>query len=259
MSSITERLLQAGIENAAQEAKWLVQYGGEPHIDEIVRRRIDGEPLQYLLGEWEFYGHPFKVGPGVLIPRPETELLVDLGAQYKNADFFDLCAGCGCVGIALAKETKGNVIAVEKSPDAVKYLQRNVALNDVRKQVKIFNEDIFSPHLITLVSRVLSMITTKSVVLINPPYLSTDEILNLQKEVRKEPTAALYGGGDDGLDFYRRFFAEWRQNLNMVDVLACEVGDGRADAVCKLMEEIGLTPRVARDYNKVDRVVYTTK
>lgn len=256
--TITDALKQAGIENAAQEAAWIAKYhNGQLSIDEIVRRRCNGEPLQYLLGEWEFCGYPFKVGKGVLIPRPETELLVDLAKPF-NCDVFDLCAGSGCVGIALTKQTKRNVMAVEKSPEAVAYLQQNITLNGVERCVQIFQNDIFDPDLLMVVNQVLSLITCPAAILINPPYLSKDEILSLQKEVRHEPMTALFGGGD-GLDFFRTFFDVWADTLNRVKLFACEVGIGQADQVSRMMQDIGLSPQIKQDYNKIDRIVYSIK
>jgi release factor glutamine methyltransferase len=212
--------------------------------------------LQYLLGEWEFYGCPFKVGKGVLIPRPETELLVDLALEYK-VEVFDLCAGSGCVGIAYAGQSDCTVMAIEKSPEAFRYLQANIALNKVEKQVNAFCKDILDPEVIELVNNVLTIINQNAAILINPPYLSRNDIRELQKEVRKEPMMALFGGGEDGLDFFREFFAVWGDTLSRVRLVACEVGDGQAEAVCELMREVGLSPQVKRDYNGTDRVVYS--
>jgi release factor glutamine methyltransferase len=263
---IQEALRNGGIENAAQEAKWIAEYavgrynGSEraaPQLDEIVCRRINGEPLQYLLGEWEFYGYPFKVGKGVLIPRPETELLVDVArdALFGSALFglgapstlvLDLCAGTGCVGISLAKKTGCNVIAVEKSPSAIKYLKKNIKLNKVENQVKIIKGNVLEIKL---------LLYKADCILINPPYLSGKEMLSLQKEVTYEPKMALYGG-KDGLDFYRKFFASWREAIAQTRLFACEVGDGQAEEVCRLMEGIGVIPAVKEDFNGIDRIVF---
>ncbi|MCL1789133.1 MAG: peptide chain release factor N(5)-glutamine methyltransferase [Oscillospiraceae bacterium] len=225
-----------------------MKYSDEANQTEIVRRRISGEPLQYLLGEWEFYGYPFKVGKGVLIPRPETELIVGLVKHYKPQTVLDLCAGTGCIGIALAKEIGCKVIAVEKSPEAIEYLKVNIKLNQVEQQVEIIKGDVLE----------ITLTQPFDCVLINPPYLSKKEMQNLQQEVTHEPETALYGG-EDGLDFYRAFFGSWKNRLKKIRLFACEVGDSQAEKVCRLMEKTGLVPVVKKDFNGIDRVVYSIK
>jgi release factor glutamine methyltransferase len=210
--------------------------------------------LQYLLGEWEFYGYPFKVGKGVLIPRPETELLVQLtidnGQLSIDSTVLDLCAGTGCVGISLARETGCNVIAVENSPEAVMYLKQNINLNNIENLVKIAHADIFDYQ--------LSTVNCQLSIVINPPYLSACEMSSLQTEVMHEPAEALFGGSD-GLMFYRRFFNVWGERLRQAHLFACEIGDGQSVAVGKMMDKIGLDPQVMRDYNGIDRVLYSVK
>jgi release factor glutamine methyltransferase len=247
-------LQQAGIENAAQETRWILEYTQPHEWLETARRRAGGEPLQYLLGEWEFYGYPFKVGKGVLIPRPETELLVDLAKKYaRGSVILDACAGSGCVGIALAREINADVVAVDKSPEANAYLAQNVRLNNVEHLVKIVPADV----LVQQMPQPLKYRECRLSVLINAPYLSKDDIHNLQAEVKKEPMLALFGGGNDGLDFYRQFFRVWESILSQTQFFACEIGEGQAAAVCALMEQIGLTPQIAQDYNGIDRVIYS--
>ncbi|MCL2108308.1 MAG: peptide chain release factor N(5)-glutamine methyltransferase [Oscillospiraceae bacterium] len=238
-----------------QEEKWLREYAERSGADleSLQKRRESGEPLQYILGEWEFYGYPFKVGKGVLIPRPETELLVDFAkcrmqnAECRNSVILDLCAGSGCVGIALAKEIGCRVIAIEKSPEAVKYLKKNVELNQVGEQFMVLQKDIFGE---------MPGWTPFDCVLINPPYLSKTDMENLQTEVTHEPKTALYGG-KDGLDFYRKFFNNWTRVLKQATLFACEVGDGQASAVSEMMTAIGLAPQIQKDYAGIERVVYS--
>jgi len=236
------------VENYEQELRWLKKYY-KGDIDKALRRREAGEPLQYILGEWEFYGYPIKVGKGVLIPRPETELLVDLAKEHykRRLTVCDLCAGTGCVGIALARELHCDVIAVEKYDEAIRYLKQNIELNNVADKVEIMQADVLNTDL-----------PESDCVLINAPYLSESDMNSLQKEVTHEPRTALYGGGD-GLDFYREFFREWRFELKRAMLIACEVGDGQAEAVCELMRKIGLDPKIKQDYNKIDRIVYAIK
>jgi release factor glutamine methyltransferase len=196
-----------------------------------------------------------KVGEGVLIPRPETELLVqltinNLQCTINEALILDLCAGTGCVGIALAKEIGCNVIAVEKSSEAIEYLKQNVKLNNVESQVEIVKADILEEQ--------LSIVNCQFFIVINPPYLSKSEMQSLQKEVTHEPESALFGG-EDGLEFYRRFFERWSEMLNQACLFACEVGDGQARAVSEMLEKIGLSPQIKKDYNGIDRIVYSVK
>ncbi|MDR0198059.1 MAG: peptide chain release factor N(5)-glutamine methyltransferase [Oscillospiraceae bacterium] len=250
---IREILLGAGIENASQEAEWIIKYQ-KRGVAEAVERRLSGEPLQYILGEWEFYGCNFKVGEGVFIPRPETELLVDLaaewGREHASASALDLCAGSGCVAIAFAKATGcERVVAVEKSPEAVEYLKQNIRLNKVESRVSAVKEDVLKPR---------GDFRGFDCVLINAPYLSASEMLTLQKEVTFEPREALYGG-EDGLDFYREFFGLWGERLRNAEFFACEVGDGQAARVCRLMRGAGLSPRLKKDRGGTDRIVYSIK
>jgi release factor glutamine methyltransferase len=256
-------LQQAGIENAAQEANWLIKYGtynSGSNLQKLARRRINGEPLQYLLGEWEFYGYPFKVGSGVLIPRPETELLVDLAKEHCNRDslVYDLCAGSGCVGIVLAKEVKCSVIAVEKSPEAIKYLKQNIELNQAEKRVQVVQCNVLNIQRVNEAVRSHGHSSPlKPIILINPPYLSENEMQSLQKEVTHEPESALFGGGKDGLNFYRNFFTEWKHSIHYSrDLIACEVGDGQAEAVCEMFERVGRSPQIRKDLSGIDRIVY---
>ena len=155
-----------GTENAGFEANQLLELSGIPRMKVItdpsgqvseevadnarayLERRLSGEPLQYILGEWEFYGLPFKVGKGVLIPRQDTELLVDITKEFLNnfpggESVLDLCAGSGCIGISLAKYCDAEAVLVEKSPEAFEYLRRNIALNGVEEKCRAVLGDCF--------------------------------------------------------------------------------------------------------------------
>jgi len=248
--TIAQTLQLGGIENAEIEAGWILKYAEQNDIPDIVRRRVNGEPLQYLLGEWEFYGLPMKVGEGVLIPRPETELLaqltIDSGQLTVDSTVLDLCAGSGCVGITLAKKIGCKVTAVEMSKDAIKYLHQNIKLNGVEDLVEVVESDIFDKQI------------DADCILINPPYLSTAEMNNLQTELTYEPPEALFGGSD-GLMFYRKFFNTWGERIKQSCLFACEIGETQSIAVQRMMENIGLNPLVKQDYNKKDRIIYSIK
>ena len=246
-------LKTAGIENYRNEAKWLCEFAEKTggNIDALVSRRTGGEPLQYILGEWEFYGYPFKVGPGVLIPRQETELLVDLAKEHKPVAVYDLCAGSGCVGISAARETGCKIIAMEISAEAIAYLKQNISLNNVSDKVSVVKGDVLKP---------ICKFGKSDMILVNPPYLTKAEMGALQKEVAFEPEKALYGG-EDGLDFYRKIFNVWGDSLKKGGVFAAETGAEQAETVSGIMRDTGLfeEPLVKKDYSGAERVVCAVK
>lgn len=198
-------------------------------ITDLTERRSQGYPLQYLLGQWEFFGYPFNVGEGVLIPRPETELLVEniieicRREKLTSPRIADLCSGSGCIAVTLKKELpSAEVWAYEISPQALSYLKGNASLNDadiniIERDVMLGgNEDIPEDGFDIIVS--------------NPPYLTSEEMSQLQTEVRHEPELALYGG-EDGLDAYRAITDIWKHHLRKNGWLCYEYGDGQHDYV----------------------------
>ena len=217
----------------------------------LARRRLAGEPLQYLLGEWEFYGLPFAVGPGVLIPRQDTETLVECALQAAEGMFapsiLDLCAGSGCIGIALAHcLPHARITAVEQSADALRYLQENAALN--RTPLHIVKGDVLDPALAESIRGV-------DVIVSNPPYLSAADLAALQKEVQAEPRAAL-DGGEDGLLFYRQMPALWLESLKPGGRLLFEIGMGQEEAVSGFLARAGYTNlEIFPDLAGISRVV----
>lgn len=213
--------------------------------------RICGKPLQYILGKWEFYGLPFKVGEGVLIPRPETELIVDLAAKHCGccSRVLDLCSGSGCIPISISKVTGAKATAVELSPEAYTYLLYNISLNEVKSLVTPVNADVLRKN---VVEGFYDMITS------NPPYLTKQDMAELQAEVRREPEMALYGG-EDGLDFYRKLFKLYAPHLKEKGVFAVEIGVGQEEQVSAFMKDAGLDTAVITDLNGIKRVVYGIK
>ena len=195
--------------------------------EQMLLRRTNGEPLQYVLGEWEFYGLPFKVGEGVLIPRPETEMLVDLALERIGAleapVVYDLCSGSGCVGISVAvKCPKAKVYLLEKHEKAFSYLKDNIALNHCGSVLPVLG-DYFDPES-------LSFAEKADVILCNPPYIRRGDLAGLQREVKAEPVSAL-DGGEDGLDFYRAFPGLWAEKLKEGGACALETGEDQGEAV----------------------------
>lgn len=263
---IKSEFVNGGVENAAFEAEQLLRASGidklslitEPgrliaenisaEINARVSRRISGEPLQYILGEWEFYGLPFYVGSGVLIPRQDTETIVDVALEFlanaSSMKTLDLCAGSGCIGISLAKLANADVTSVEKSHEAFAYLTKNAALNGV-----------------TITAVLGDALDEKNapgefdVIVCNPPYLTAEDMRSLQREVTFEPEAALFGG-EDGLDFYRRLIPLYSKKLNSGGLLAVEIGMGQETAVSGLFRTSGITPQMKQDANGIIRVVY---
>lgn len=231
------------------------QEKAEKAVD-AAKRRAKGEPLQYILGEWDFYGLTFKVGKGVLIPRPETEILVSKALEIlpENALVIDLCSGSGCIPVSIWKRSGADCYGVEISEPALNYFNENIKLHNAEDKVRALKGDVLNPthELLTLLPKKCHLITA------NPPYLTSEEMSNLQKEVRHEPETALFGG-KDGLDYYRRIFGIWKDKLTDNGVFLTEVGDDQAESVKKLMEKEGFCCETHSDYNKIPRVVMGRK
>ncbi len=267
------KLSQADIENAGFEARQILEFVGlsrmtvmteptsevseerETLVSEILRKRTSGYPLQYLLGEWEFYGLPFKVGEGVLIPRQDTETLVETAMDYlktipeNERTVLDLCSGSGCIGITLAKLAKAKGVLVEKSGAAFSYLRENVRLNGVEEQCRVVKADVLDES---------NDFGEFSVIVSNPPYLTEKEMKSLQAEVRHEPEMAL-SGGNDGLFFYRNIIPKYLKSLKSHGMFAVEVGDGQADDVMEIFLHNGFNPKAVMDCVDIRRVVYAYK
>lgn len=223
-------------------------------IDAAVRR-AKGEPLQYIFGEWEFYGFPFQVGEGVLIPRPETEILVETALSEIGlySEVIDLCSGSGCIPIAINKKTNARCFGIELSDSALEYFSNNIKLNKTENSVKALKGDVLAPS-----EELWEQLPEKcDIITANPPYLTAEEMENLQTEVRHEPDIALFGGAD-GLDFYRSIFGIWKGRLKNGGVFAVEVGNGQAEAVMEIMRGEGFVCRTVKDYGGMERVVTGT-
>lgn len=221
-------------------------------LRDLVRRRRGHEPVAYLRGVREFYGLPFRVDRRVLIPRPDTEALVDVALARSShlclsMRLLDLCTGSGCVAITMARQRPtATVVATDLSPDALAVAREN-ALRLGAYNVAFVQSDLFAS--IPPESRF-------DVITANPPYIATSEIDGLMPDVRDfEPRQAL-DGGPDGLDFIRRIVGGAPAFLDRGGVLTVEVGAGEAPAVRALFEAQGYTDvRVDRDYGRIERVV----
>ncbi len=219
-----------------------------------LNRLKNGEPMQYVLGFWEFAGRRFEVGRGVLIPREDTLAVVELAKELlegkKDAVFADLGSGSGCIAVTLALETGAHGIAVEKSKRAYKYLEKNI--KQANGRLTAVNEDMFKVDLI-------KKLPPLDLVVSNPPYITGDEMLTLSKEVLNEPHSALFGG-DDGLEFYRKISKKYYDKIKKGGALAFEVGYKQADAVIKIMLDAGFEcPVEKKDFSGHRRAVAATK
>ena len=204
----------------------------EKTIRQLTERRSSGYPLQYLLGEWEFYGYPFRLSEDVLIPRPDTETLIENVLEIcrrqgmRSPRIADLCSGSGCIAITLKKELPlAEVSAVELSDGALDIIKENASLNDA--DIRIIKGDV-------LKKETADMFRDMDIIVSNPPYVTAKEMAELQQEVRYEPEMALYGG-EDGLDFYRTMTALWKNSLADGGWLVYEYGDGQQNEVEKIL------------------------
>ncbi len=219
-------------------------------VESVVNRRKNGEPLQYILGKWDFYDMTFNVGEGVLIPRPETELLVDFALE-KIRDIecpiiYDLCAGSGCIGLTIAHHRKdAKVYLLEKENGALKYLKSNKEKYNLDNAV-IIQGDLFEFD--------FSKIPNADVILSNPPYIPASEISGLQKEVHFEPISAL-DGGIDGLDFYHCIAKKWVSKVKTNGYIALECGEEQSQDIINLFNGKYSEKQVIYDFNNIDRIV----
>lgn len=239
-------LITKGEETVASEEKLAV-------LAELTEKRLNHEPLQYLLGKWSFMGIDLLVGEGVLVPRDDTEVVTSLCIDYlsckESPNVIDLCAGSGAISLALEKYANCKVTAVELSDKAFSYLTQNIKLNN--SAVNALNGDIFECHK-DIADNSLDLIVS------NPPYIKTADIASLQKEVQHEPAMAL-DGGESGLDFYRKIVPLWKSKLKAGGALAFELGEGQYDEVSRILADNGfggITESI--DFGGVQRAIIGT-
>ena len=269
-------LKNAGVEAYALEARLLVAYAvgktkeefvrdlrlytsdeNEQKIRALLQRRIAGEPLAYLIGEWEFYGLPLDISPAVLIPRPDTEVLatklIDAARGAGSCRILDLCAGSGCIGLAAAANLpNARVLLGEYDEEALKICRQNIRRNRLTARVASLKIDAREKPARTL--------GEFQFLVSNPPYIPSADIDTLDASVREhEPRLALDGGAD-GLDFYRVICEKWRDALCENGMLFFEVGIGQADQVLRIMRSHGFGDiQIVKDLNNIPRVVYGTR
>jgi len=230
-------------------------------LRELVKRCAKHEPVAYLVGRCEFYSLPIRVNKSCLIPRPETELLVEraidfLRARQTPAAVLDLCTGSGCVAIAIAKNVADcRITATDLSDDALKVADSNIKAHGLTERVRLECGDLFEPLVPGLDETGFDLIVS------NPPYVSAAEFETLDRNVRDyEPRRALYGGVD-GLDVYRRIAENVDTFLKPDGALILEIGYAQGPAVRQLLGQTGVfkTIKVEKDHSNNDRIVTAHK
>lgn len=270
------RLRKAGIDAAQLEARELLCYASdksreqlyrdmslyvsaelERRVEELVQRRLAGEPVAYIVGEWEFYGLPLDISSDVLIPRSDTEVLAERAilrarAAGEGGRVLDLCAGSGCIGLALASQApQAHVVLGEFSDGALRICRQNTRRNALTGRV--------IPMTVNALERPDRALGEFHCIVSNPPYIPHGDIPGLDHSVKDyEPHLAL-DGGEDGLDFYRAISEKWKAALAPGGRLYFEVGIGQADAVLRIMRAQGFGDiQVVKDHNDIPRVVFGT-
>ena len=272
---VRQELRAAGIQAATLEARELVCYAAgktrqdlmrdarlyvpaaiEAQVHALVKRHLAGEPVAYLIGEWEFYGLPLDISEHVLIPRPDTEVLAEEAIKFVQTlgecRVLDLCAGSGCVGLAIASQApKARVVLGELSEGALRICRQNIRRNGLSSQVVPLAMDVMAgpPAHMGEFDCIVS----------NPPYIPRADIETLDVSVKDyEPHMAL-DGGEDGLDFYRTICQNWQDVMHVGTRLFFEVGIGQADDVLRLMRSAGFGDlEVIDDPAGIPRVVCGT-
>ena len=220
-------------------------------FNELINRRLEGVPVAYLIGSKEFMGLKFSVNENVLIPRPETEILTELVGEYlrglnKEVIFADLGTGSGAIAVSILKFVKNaRAVAVDISESALEIAKFNAQRFNVDDRIKFYRGDLFAP----LEGKIFNAIVS------NPPYIPTNELETLQKEVKLEPRLAL-DGGEDGLNFYRRIISESPRFLAESGILAVEIGINQASAVKNLFEAANFFDvEIFKDLAGLERIV----
>ena len=240
-------------EELSRDGRLYVPTAVEQQVERLAQRHLAGEPVAYLIGEWEFYGLPLDISESVLIPRPDTEVLVEQALSrlqgVSEPRILDLCAGSGCVGLALAKHLPGSrVVLGELDEGALRICRQNIRRNDLTGRVV--------PLQMNALEKPPAHLGEFDAIVSNPPYIPDGDIAGLDVSVRDyEPHLALRGG-EDGLDFYRAICAQWRTALRADGRLLFEVGIGQADDVLRIMRSCGFGDvEITPDLNGILRVV----
>lgn len=269
-NDIAIALANADIENNRAEAAMLVchfcginkaelltrrdEEFDSPALERAVKQRVSHYPLQYILGYWDFFHETYKVTEDTLIPRQDTEKLVELAVRVlpEKARFADLCTGSGCVAIStLASRRDCTAVAVDLFPKTLEIARENAESNNVGERLGFLRANVLEPSF-------MESLGAFDAILSNPPYIESEKISLLDEELSFEPNAAL-DGGDDGLDFYRVIIREYGKYLNENGIMLLEIGHDQARAVSAIAQSCGYRCEVYKDYGGNDRVAYLTR
>lgn len=223
-------------------------------LDEALNKREDHIPLQYIIGKWDFYRQTYIVDENCLIPRCDTEILVEKAIELlpKNAYFLDLCTGSGCIAISTLAERKDtSAIMVDKFPKTLDLATQNAILNNVNERV--------APMLFDVLCEEKKLEGKQfDAILSNPPYIRPEIIETLSQEVKHEPYEALFGG-EDGLIFYNKIIKDYSALLKKDGFMLFEIGYDQADDLIRISAENGFDCVIFKDYGGNDRVAYLKK
>jgi release factor glutamine methyltransferase len=274
------QLSERGVPNARLDAEvllshiftrdraWLITHRDEA-LDEatrtlfeaVVNRRARREPLQYITGEQEFWGLDFRVTPDVLIPRPETELVVEsalkiIQAASRPVTIIDLCAGSGCIAVSLAKESgTARIFATDTSARALAVARENARKHDVSDRIRFLEGDLFGPLAELDLHGMVDLIVS------NPPYVRSGDLPALQPEVRDfEPELALIAG-PEGTEIQQRIIDTAPEFLKKDGSLIMEMGQGQSDSLMRIVNDAGRyeIPEIMKDLAGIERVIVARK
>lgn len=267
LSDAVRALREAGVPDAAYDARVIFsEIGGigraemmfsdpsvdSERLDDAVRRRSGREPLQYIIGKVAFYHEEYEVGPDCLIPRADTEILVDYAVHNipSGESFADLCCGSGCVGISTLCATDNTFATlVDISEGALSFAKRNAERNGVLERVTFIQADVLSKK--PICGEIFA-------VLANPPYVTYEAYERLEKEIYFEPKIA-FVGGDDGMDFYRAITEAYQNSLKPEGFIAFEIGFDQRNAICSVADDFGFCAEIIKDFSGNDRVAVLKK
>lgn len=269
-STLIKRLETAGIESAPYDARVLLKTFGAAsdrdilsdkdvegkHLGEAVEKREKRVPLQYIIGEVGFFREVYKVNENCLIPRSDTEHLVEYAVKKlgSGSRFLDLCTGSGCIAISTLKNTKGTTaVACDVSEGALALAKENAEKNGVMARLELKKCDLMSD------ADTEALLKEKfDAILSNPPYVTDEEYDNLEKEIYFEPKIA-FVGGKDGLDFYKRIVTRFKNALKPNGFFAFEIGYKEGEAISSIAKENGFVADIIKDYSGNDRVAILNK